>query len=77
MDPSAKTHVKAQTFTTKICPECATHLALDAKACTWCQKKVGKVDKQGRAKRPVNWYSYLVCFLSWLALGLYIRWAFF
>jgi hypothetical protein len=31
----------------------------------------------GIARKPFNWLAYLVCFLSWLAFGLYVWWAFF
>ncbi|MFW5975577.1 MAG: hypothetical protein ACOCP6_02330 [Desulfosalsimonas sp.] len=66
-----------QTFLVKRCPECFVSLPIDAKRCFSCKSKVGGVDRHGKAKRPVNWYSYLTCILAWAALIFYIRWAFF
>ncbi len=64
-------------YSTKKCPECLTNLPLNAEKCTSCGKKVGEVEKTGFAKRPVNWTSYIISFLAWVALCLYILWAFF
>jgi len=36
-----------------------------------------KVDKHGYAKRPINWFAYFACFMSWLGVVIYIWWAFF
>ncbi|MBL0731613.1 MAG: hypothetical protein JJW03_01975 [Desulfosarcina sp.] len=63
-------------FTTKKCPECLTNLPLNSEKCTACGKKVGEVEKTGFAKRPINWTSYIISFLAWVALCLYIWWAF-
>jgi len=62
---------------TKKCPDCFTHLSLDATVCPYCKKKVGKVDHQGMAKKPVDWKAYLICLLCWAGFGLYMWWAFF
>ncbi len=62
---------------TKKCPYCYTHLSLDAKICFSCKRKVGKVEKHGMAKIPVDWISYIVCLIAWLGFFLYIWWAFF
>ncbi|MCD6184605.1 MAG: hypothetical protein J7K84_02255 [Deltaproteobacteria bacterium] len=64
-------------FITKKCPDCLTILPLDAKKCTACGKKVGEIDKTGFAKRPINWMSYVISFLAWVAFCFYIWWAFF
>ncbi|WDN90424.1 hypothetical protein BuS5_03395 [Desulfosarcina sp. BuS5] len=68
---------KNHCFTTKKCPECLTNLPLNAEKCPDCGKKIGEVDKTGFAKRPVNWLSYIISVLAWVALCLYIWWAFF
>ena len=62
---------------TKKCPYCYTHLPLDVKICFSCKKKVGKVEKHGMAKKPVDWISYIVCLIAWLGFFLYMWWAFF
>ena len=67
----------AHSYLVKRCPECFVSLPIDATRCYSCKARVGKVDAQGKARRPVNWYAYLTCILSWAAFILYIRWAFF
>jgi ribosomal protein L40E len=64
-------------FSTKRCPDCSAELPLDAESCHECGSRVLKVDRVGRAGKPIDWYAYIVCFLSWLAFGLYTWWAFF
>jgi predicted amidophosphoribosyltransferase len=61
----------------KRCPNCLTYLPVDAKICSRCKKKVGEVDAHGMAKKPIDWLSYIISFLSALGLGLYIWWLFF
>ena len=64
-------------FLMKRCPHCFVSLELDARRCYSCKSRVGNVDKHGKAKKKVNWYSYAVCIAAWGALILYVRWAFF
>lgn len=64
-------------YLVKRCPECFINLPIDAKRCFSCHARVGKVDRFGKARKTTNWISYVVCILSWLALILYIKWAFF
>jgi len=72
-----KSQQKSKTaYNTKKCPECFTHLPLNAKKCTVCNTLVSDVNRHGMAKRPIDWRAYTICFLSWLVLGLYIWWAF-
>jgi len=66
-----------QSYLVKRCPECFASLPIDATRCYSCKTRVGGVDRQGKARRPVNWYAYFTCILSWAALILYIWWAFF
>ncbi len=61
----------------KRCPECLTNLPLNAKACTSCKQKVGDADKNGLAKRAINWRGYFMLLISWTALFFYVWWAFF
>ena len=62
---------------TKKCPECLSYIPLNAEVCDMCNHKVGEVLHYGMAKKRIDWKSYIICFLSWLAFGLYIWWAFF
>ena len=62
----------------KRCPDCYTNIPVHATQCPSCKQKIKlKVDKHGYAKRPINWFAYFSCFISWLGLVIYIWWAFF
>jgi hypothetical protein len=60
----------------KRCPECFVSLPLNAKECFSCHAKIGRTDKHGKAKKNVNWVSYIICILSWTVFFVYIKWAF-
>ena len=62
---------------TKKCPECYSHIAIDAKECDVCKTKVGKRGKGEIADRPVNWKAYVECFLIWILLAVFLWWSFF
>ncbi|MDX9787384.1 MAG: hypothetical protein RBT11_11435 [Desulfobacterales bacterium] len=64
-------------FSTKRCPFCSADLPLNAYRCGVCGKRVGAIDRQGRAKRPIDWYGYTACIFSFLLLGWFVWWAFF
>ncbi|CAN2040068.1 hypothetical protein GMMP15_1530031 [Candidatus Magnetomoraceae bacterium gMMP-15] len=57
----------------KQCPHCSGYIPINASICEQCKKKVGKIDKWGYAKKPFDWKSYVLCFLSWLGLFLYLE----
>jgi hypothetical protein len=61
----------------KRCPECFTKLPLNATKCISCNQKVHDVGKHGIAKKPVNLVGYSSAIILWIALGVYIWWAFF
>jgi hypothetical protein len=65
-----------ETLLVKRCPECFINLPLDAKECFSCHTRVGKIDKEGKAKKSVDWVSYIICILSWAVFFIYIKWAF-
>jgi hypothetical protein len=65
------------TYRTKRCPDCSTELSLNADRCKGCGKRVGPVDSQGRAKKPIDLATYGICVLSWVAFGIFVWWAFF
>ena len=67
---------KADELAVKRCPECFVSLPLDAKECYSCQAKIGRVDKHGKAKKSVDWISYILCILSWTIFIAYVKWAF-
>ena len=71
-------HVKkgSQLNPTKLCPYCLTHNKVDAEICInafSCGKKIGKVDENGFAKKPTDWWSYINCSL-WCFLFLFYLW---
>ena len=61
----------------KRCPNCFVNLPIDAHRCYSCNTGVGDVDKHGKARKKINWYSYLACFVAWGSFIFYIKWAFF
>jgi hypothetical protein len=64
-------------YLTKKCPHCYEYLALHAKVCTSCQKKVGDVDKLGFAQEPFNWVGYLTALIAIIVFIVFSWWAFF
>ncbi|WP_300667801.1 hypothetical protein [Desulfoluna sp.] len=63
-------------FTFKRCPYCFTNLSLTAETCLGCHKRVGKVDRFGLAKKPINYLGYLAAFM-WVGIFIgYIWFAF-
>ncbi len=61
----------------KQCPDCLERLPLDAKRCKNCGQKVGKVQADGKAQKPIDWKAYLLSALFIILFLLYINWAFF
>ena len=59
-------------FSTKKCYECFEHLALDAVECPSCKSRVGPVDRNGIAKKPVDWISYVIFVVAFAALVLFV-----
>ena len=68
---------KKHTFAYKKCYECLNEIQLDARVCFSCGQKLGPVDKNGIAKRPIDWRAYGVALLAVLCFGYYMWWAFF
>jgi len=64
-------------YLTKKCPHCYEYLALHARVCTVCQKKVGEVDKLGFAEKPFDWLGYLLAAVSIVGFSIFMWWAFF
>jgi len=73
----SKSRTTGVVYTTKKCSECFEPLALSAVRCTACKRRVGPIDKFGMAAKPIAWWKYGLCFLSWLVFFLYMWWAFF
>jgi hypothetical protein len=63
-------------YATKKCPECLEILRIDEKICHRCKKKVGKVNKDGYAEKPINWRAYITCLMVWVMGALFFWWAF-
>ena len=64
-------------FDTKRCHNCSVDLPLECVKCPGCGAKVGKVDRFGRAKEPMDWAAYAMCAVSWLLFGFFLWWGFF
>jgi hypothetical protein len=65
------------THSTKRCPECFIALQIDAKTCYSCNAKIGKGTVDGRARKPIDWLSYIVSLTLFFIFFIYIWWAFF
>lgn len=63
-------------FSYKRCPDCFVNIELMAKVCPGCHRRVGKVNRQGLAKRPANYLGYLAV-LFWIGLFIGYIWFFF
>jgi len=59
-------------FSTKKCYECFEHMKLDAVECPACKSRVGPVDRNGIAKKPVDWTSYVVFLVAFVVLVLFV-----
>ena len=60
----------------KRCPYCSVELPLGCQECPSCKQKVGKVDRLGRAKEPIDWKAYALCAISWILFGFFVWWGF-
>ncbi len=67
-----KKEPQQQVFLVKRCPECFVNLPINAKRCFSCNARVGKVDRFGKARKPIDWLSYLVCLVSWLLFAYFV-----
>ena len=61
----------------KRCWNCSTFIPADARRCFSCHRRVGPPNKFGMARKPIDWWGYLVCLFLWGLLGYYGWWAFF
>lgn len=61
----------------KQCPDCLEKLPLNAKKCTQCGQRLGKIMADGKARKPVDWIAYIISAILIGALIYYIKWAFF
>jgi len=61
----------------KQCPDCLEKLPLEAKKCTQCSTRLGKIMPDGKARKPIDWIAYIVSAALITVLVYYIRWAFF
>jgi len=61
----------------KRCWNCSTFIPAEEKRCFSCHQRVGPVNKFGMARKPIDWWGYLVCIFLWALLAYYIWWAFF
>jgi predicted nucleic acid-binding Zn ribbon protein len=61
----------------KQCPDCLEKLPLDAKKCSQCGQRVGKIMSDGKARKPIDWLAYAISAALIGAFIYYMRWAFF
>ena len=61
----------------KQCPDCLARMPLNAKICPDCGLKVGPVQADGKAKKPVDWKGYLISAILFGILFYFVKWAFF
>jgi len=71
------TRVRVVPIMTKRCPYCSTILALSEKVCPGCKNKIGDPDKEGIAKIPGRWKSYVYFLIAFAIAAGYFYWAFF
>ncbi|MCG8472737.1 MAG: hypothetical protein MI742_12915 [Desulfobacterales bacterium] len=62
-----KTKSNDRVFPFKRCPYCFVNLKLNAESCHSCHKRVGRVNRLGLAKKPINVMGYLAALL-WLGI---------
>jgi len=72
-----KPPVSTAVFTVKRCLDCGTYMKLEAERCPFCKHRVGGVDKNGIAKKPLDWKAYVISILVWIGFSYYMWWAFF
>jgi hypothetical protein len=61
----------------KQCPDCLEKLPVNAKKCTQCGQRLGKIMPDGKARKPVDWKAYIISAILIWAFVYYIKWAFF
>ena len=61
----------------KQCPDCLEKLPVQAKRCTQCGLRVGRIMPDGKARKPIDWKGYLISAILIAAFVYYVRWAFF
>lgn len=67
---------KGSVHTTKKCPYCYVYAPLSATECPGCKRRIGNIDKIGFATKPVDWKAYLIAAVAFMALAVWIWWAF-
>ena len=73
MDENKHIEPPASAHDSKRCPYCFAELQLDAERCPSCLEKVGRVRRDGRAREPIDWRSYIICIFAW-ALFAWVVW---
>jgi hypothetical protein len=61
----------------KQCPDCLEKLPVDAKKCTQCGQRLGRILPDGKARKPIDWMGYIISAILIAAFVYYVRWAFF
>ncbi|MDY6824391.1 MAG: hypothetical protein SWH68_11445 [Thermodesulfobacteriota bacterium] len=61
----------------KQCPDCLAKMPVKAPRCPECGIKVGEMGADGKAKKPVDWKSYIISAIFILLFVWFVKWAFF
>lgn len=69
--------VKKMLRSYKQCPDCLARMPLNAKNCPECGIKVGPIQPDGKAKKPVDWKGYLISAILFIIFYYFVKWAFF
>ncbi len=70
-------HPLRESKATKKCPYCHVMLKAEETKCFQCKNKVGPPDDFGIAKKPTDWWSYLIAILSCGGFAYFLFWLFF
>jgi hypothetical protein len=62
---------------TKKCPYCHARLKVQDTKCVRCKNKVGPPDEYGIAKKPTDWWSYILAIGSLGGFIYFLYWLFF
>lgn len=73
---NARNAGRANSQTTKKCPECLEYMPIHAQVCPSCKTPVGKIDRHGMASRKTDWKGYATAAAAWIVFFLYVWWAF-
>ena len=63
-------------YISKKCHECYQYVPLEATVCPSCKARLGKIDDHGMAEKLTDWKGYTISIVLFVALVVYLKWAF-